>query len=77
LFWRITNGLYYSLKDIPGFPSAFGKSFQRFVGEVLSARIKNATMSVLEEREYLVGRNRKDSVDWIVLHGAYEFCVRR
>jgi hypothetical protein len=67
LFWRITNGLYYSLKDAPGFPTAFGKSFQRFVGEVLSARINNAEMSILEEREFQVGKNRKDSVDWIVL----------
>lgn len=67
LFWRITSGLYYSLKDIRGFPTAFGKSFQRFVGEVLSERINQAGMSILAEREFQVGRNRKDSVDWIVL----------
>ena len=69
LFWRITNGLYYSLKDTPGFPTAFGKSFQRFVGDVLSERINNAEMSILEQREFQVGKNRKDSVDWIVLQG--------
>jgi hypothetical protein len=69
LFWRITNGLYYSLKDARGFPTAFGKSFQRYVGEVLTARINRPEMLVLEEREYQVGRNRKDSVDWIVLEG--------
>jgi hypothetical protein len=66
LFWRITTGLYYSLKDVRGFPTAFGDSFQRFVGEVLRQRITNAGMAVLDEREYHVGAHRKDSVDWIV-----------
>jgi hypothetical protein len=69
LFWRITTGLYYSLKDTPGFPTAFGDSFQQYVGEVLQQRITNPRMAVLEEEEYHVGRHRKDSVDWIVQEG--------
>jgi hypothetical protein len=67
LFWRITTGLYYSLKDTAGFPTAFGASFQQYVGEVLRQRITNPRMAVLEEKEYRRGRHRKDSVDWIVL----------
>jgi hypothetical protein len=41
LFWRITTGLYYSLKEQPGFPTAFGESFQAYAGEVLQQRIVN------------------------------------
>ena len=69
LFWRITTGLYYSLKDVRGFPTAFGESFQRYVGEVLRRRITNPQMAVLEEEEYHVGLRRKDTVDWIVQQG--------
>lgn len=66
LFWRITTGLYYSLKDAPGFAGAFGASFQQYVGEVLRQRITNPGMTVLKEEQYHCGRQRKDSVDWIV-----------
>jgi hypothetical protein len=69
LFWRITTGLYYSLREQPGFPTAFGDSFQTYTGEVLRQRIANPAMRVLPETEYRVGRNRKDSVDWIVQEG--------
>ncbi|MFQ6756753.1 hypothetical protein V6Z72_20630 [Cereibacter sphaeroides] len=69
LFWRITTGLYYSLKDIDGFFTEFGSSFQRYVGEVLSARVTSAERAILAEEEYYVGRNRKRTVDWIVQQG--------
>jgi len=69
LFWRITTGLYYALKDVPGFLKQFGHSFQRYVGEVLNARVTSAQRSVLPEQEYHVGKNRSDTVDWIVQQG--------
>jgi hypothetical protein len=69
LFWRITTGLYYSLREQPEFPTDFGESFQAYAGEVLQQRIVNPTIQVLGETEYHVGRNRKDSVDWIVQEG--------
>lgn len=69
LFWRITTGLYYSLKDIDGFFTEFGSSFQRYVGEVLSARVTSAKRAILAEEEYHVGKNRKHTVDWIVQQG--------
>jgi hypothetical protein len=68
LFWRISSGLYYSLRSLKGFPTAFGKSFQSYVGEVLQHRITNAGMTIHGEVEYYVGNNRKDSIDWIVQH---------
>ena len=69
LFWRITTGLYYSLKDEKGFSTAFGHSFENYVGEVLRSRMTKDTMRVLGEAEYLVGKDRKDTVDWIVQQG--------
>ena len=69
LFWRITTGLYYNLKDIPSFPTAFGTSFQRYVGEILCQRVTNPILALLEESKYRKGRNRKDSVDWIIQEG--------
>ncbi|WP_323715875.1 hypothetical protein [Paracoccus aminovorans] len=69
LFWRITTGLYYSLKDIDGFFTEFGSSFQRYVGEVLGARITSVERKILPEEEYSIGKNRKHTVDWIVQQG--------
>jgi hypothetical protein len=69
LFWRITTGLYYALKDQEGFSEAFGQSFQDYTGEVLRYRITNEGMDVLGETEYLVGKDRKDTVDWIIQQG--------
>ena len=69
LFWRITTGLYYALKDENGFLTAFGQSFQDYAGEVLRHRISNNAMHVLGEAEFQVGRHRKDTVDWIIQQG--------
>lgn len=69
LFWRITTGLYYTLKDAPGFLTEFGNSFQRYVGEVLQARVTSAERAVLSEQEYHVSKDRKHTVDWIVQQG--------
>lgn len=69
LLWRITTGLYYSLKDIEGFFNEFGSSFQRYVGEVLRARVTSGGRTILAEVEYHVGKNRKHTVDWIVQQG--------
>ena len=66
LFWRITSGLYYELKDQPGFFAAFGPSFQSYAGDVLASRINHPEMRVLGEAEYHVGRQRKDTVDYFV-----------
>lgn len=69
LFWRITTGLYYSLRGQAGFATAFGASFQAYVGEVLQRCITGQGMQVLPEMEYHAGLNRKDSIDWIVQEG--------
>lgn len=67
LFWRITSGLYYELTVRPEFFNHFGSSFQSYIGEVLGHRITTPGSQVIAEAEYHVGRNRKDTVDWIVI----------
>jgi len=69
LFWRMTTGLYYSLRPNGGFPTAFGQSFQAYVGQVLAARITNPDLAVLGEMEYRVGRHRKHTIDFIIRQG--------
>jgi hypothetical protein len=69
LFWRVTTGLYYSLRRVRGFTRALGESFERYVGEVLLQRVTNAGMTILKEEAYHVGLNRKLSVDWIIEQG--------
>jgi hypothetical protein len=69
LFWRITTGLYYSLRNVPGFSDAFGASFEVHVGEILRQCITSAEMTVIEQEEYHVRLNRKHTVDWILQQG--------
>jgi hypothetical protein len=69
LYWRITSGLYYALRDQKDFSDPFGKSFQDYVGEVLRYRLTDEAIEVIEETEYQVGKDRKDTVDWIVRQG--------
>lgn len=65
LLRRFTQGVYYDVLGSPGFDVAFGEAFQRHVGEVLHAADSTDSLAVLPEREYHIGRDRKDSVDWI------------
>jgi hypothetical protein len=65
LLRRFTEGVYYEVLNCTGFNVAFGEAFQGYVGEALIAASKGR-LSVLPESEYDVGRDRKDSVDWIV-----------
>lgn len=66
LFQRFTEGLYYELVSEPDFGNAFGDSFQEYVGEVANAVLPSNTFSVTAEAPYIVAKDRKDSVDWIV-----------
>lgn len=66
LFWRITSGLYYEICDEKDFGDNFGHSFQKYVGSVIEKANTNKAINFMEEEEYHVGRNRKDTVDWIV-----------
>ena len=60
---RFTDGVYYELCNAVGFSDAFGTSFQRYAGEVLTAANPAGRFNIIEEREYRVGKDRKDSID--------------
>jgi hypothetical protein len=67
LFWRITNGIYYEICNEKSFDNYFGTSFQNYTGEVIKkATIANGKINFLPEEQYFVGKDRKDTVDWIV-----------
>jgi len=65
-FWRITSGLYYKICKEKDFGVNFGSSFQEYIGEVIKKASSNKRIKFIKEEEYHVGRNRKDTVDWIV-----------
>lgn len=66
LYWRITSGLYYEICNEKDFGNNFGSSFQKYIGNVIEKANDNKTIDFIKEEEYYVGRNRKDTVDWIV-----------
>jgi hypothetical protein len=66
LYWRFTGGLYYECISDERFPNEFGDSFQSYVGEVIERACTATRVRGLGEQEYVVGRQRKRSVDWIV-----------
>jgi hypothetical protein len=66
LIHRFTEGVYYEIINQPDFNNAFGAAFQAYVGEVLAVVNTGGALTILPESEYHVGRDRKDTVDWIV-----------
>lgn len=71
LFWRMTGGLYYNLVGKGGFSQALGKSFQRYVGDVLKQAFLSGANIHAEHRYGETKANKKDSVDWIVDEGSH------
>jgi hypothetical protein len=66
LIRRFTEGVYYDLCSDPAFGNPFGESFQMYAGEVIQRANTRSRYRVWGEEEYLVGRNKKRTVDWIV-----------
>jgi hypothetical protein len=66
LFHRFTEGVYYEINRETGFADAFGNSFQAYVGEVIKRATAGTALAVYPEAEYWVGKNRKDTADWVV-----------
>lgn len=63
--WRLTSGIYYEIYKEEGFDNAFGRSFQNYIGEVLKNSNVENKININPEEEYYVGRERKDTIDWI------------
>ncbi|HLC42594.1 MAG TPA: hypothetical protein VJO34_13350 [Methylomirabilota bacterium] len=66
LFWRFTEGVYYELLNQPSFANAYGEAFQRYVGDVIERANRTSRLQFYPEVEYRIGKDRKDSVDWIL-----------
>ena len=67
LFKRFTDGIYYEICKDPDFAHPFGHSFQSYIGEVIDKSNIDKRFKYFKEDEYYVGRDRKDTADWIVL----------
>lgn len=63
---RISEGLYYDLVGTDAFGEAFGRAFERHVGDVLRLACPAPRFEVFGETPYWIGKQRKDGVDWIL-----------
>lgn len=61
---RIASGIFYKVRHEKYFGNEFGKSFQSYIGEVIKAVVKDA--KIYPEEEYYDGKDRKDTIDWII-----------
>lgn len=66
LFRRFTEGIYYELYDDQRFAAAFGHSFASYVGDVFSSVKADDRFAVFSEKTYIVGKDEKLSIDWLV-----------
>jgi hypothetical protein len=66
LLRRFSHGMYYDLVKASGFNTAFGISFENYIGEVLLAVFIPPDFAVYEEEEYYVGKNIHHGADWIL-----------
>lgn len=65
LLRRVSEGLFYNIKEDVGFQNAYGSAFQNYVGYVLRTLCPEP-FTVIEEQPYRVGKNLKHGVDWIL-----------
>lgn len=70
LFRRFTEGIFYEICHEDDFAAPFGESFQGYVGDTIKRGIEGGNITVHPEKEYYVGKERKDTVDWIVDDGS-------
>ena len=66
LIWRVTDGVFFDLVGRADFDEGLGRSFEDYVGEVLSRANHGTPYVVLKEERYGPAAKRKDSIDWIV-----------
>lgn len=67
LLRRFSHGLYYDLVKSSGFSTAFGTSFQNYIGEVLRAVFALPDFTVCSEESYFVGKDLHHGADWVLV----------
>ncbi|MDP2206097.1 MAG: integrase arm-type DNA-binding domain-containing protein [Alphaproteobacteria bacterium] len=76
LWNRVSQGVYFDLINIPEYTQAYGKSFERYIGDVLKETLNSDGYTVLKPEEYHVaGKNLKHGADWIVFDGTANIFV--
>lgn len=65
LFHQITSGIYYFLVNKRGFQNAFGRSFEKYIGEVLKDVLRKSRIKIYPEQLY--GKEHKRSSDWLLI----------
>lgn len=65
LFWRMTTGLYYEIYNSPNFDLSFGRSFEKYVGDVIKETI-DKKIERSGEVTYKIGKEQKHSSDWLI-----------
>lgn len=68
LYWQTTDGIYYSIVKEKGFENAFGASFEKYIGEVLSLACDSNRFEILPESTY--GKEEKKTIDWRLIDDA-------
>jgi len=66
LLRRVSQGVFYDLVAAVDFDNAYGKAYQRYVGEVINATFNKQHHVLLPEQEFKVGKNIKHGFDWIL-----------
>ncbi len=65
-FWRITSGLFYEIFEHKEFGTHFGKAFENYIGNVFEKVLTNSSLRSIKEAKYKVGKDEKDTTDWIL-----------
>lgn len=62
---RMSEGLHYDLINVGDFNNAYGRAFERYVGDISNQLISPLGFTAEAGQEYFVGKKiRKDGVDW-------------
>ncbi|WP_372029919.1 hypothetical protein [Pseudomonas kurunegalensis] len=61
---RISEALHYDLINVGNFNGAYGRSFERYVGEISNELVSHLGIVAEAGQEYFVGKNKKHGVDW-------------
>jgi hypothetical protein len=75
LFHRFTSGIFFELCGERGFGDDYGHAFEAYIGDVLRAAFAGRQVTITPEASYHVGRNRKDTTDWILSDGSAHLFV--
>jgi len=66
LLQRITEGLFFDIKNVKGFGNSYGAAFESYVKGITEQLNEGGFFTVIEGSEYKVGKDKKHGVDLIL-----------